>query len=93
MGVHQVRAEEFVEFAAEYVRRVEEAGESFTVTRAGQPVAVLAPVHRGVRARDLPALLAAVPRMSDEEWASVAADLEDARAAASDGDLRDPWAS
>lgn len=51
-----------------------------------------APVPRGLRVEDLPALLASLPRMSEEEWASFAADIEEARPRAAD-EVRDPWES
>lgn len=51
------------------------------------------PVPRGVRVEDLPALLASLPGMSEEEWASFAAGIKAARAELGSEDLRDPWES
>lgn len=78
---------------AEYVNRVAYRGERFTLMRGGKPVAELAPVPRGVLIEDLPAIFASLPKLTDDEWASFAADIEDGRPRASDDDFRDPWAS
>lgn len=75
MSAYRVEAEAFAADAADYVRRAEHAGESFTITRAGEPVAVLAPVRGGVRMVDLPRLFAAIPRLNDEEAEALAADV------------------
>jgi prevent-host-death family protein len=87
----QVGVDEFAANAAEYVRRTEDEGASFTLTRAGQPVAVLAPVHRGMRIEDLPRLVAALPRLGDEEAEAFAADVLSARAALPGEPPRDAW--
>lgn len=89
MSAYRVGAEEFAANAAEYVRRAERAGETFTITRAGEPVAVLAPVNRGERIEALPALFAALPQLRDEAEA-FAAGLPSARER--DADLCEPWA-
>jgi antitoxin (DNA-binding transcriptional repressor) of toxin-antitoxin stability system len=78
---------------AEYVNRVAYRGERFTLMRGGKPVAELAPVPKGVLIEDLPAIFASLPKLTDEEWASFAADIEEGRPRASDDDFRDPWAS
>ena len=52
MSAYRVEVREFAANVADYLRRAEDAGESFTLTRAGEPVAVLAPVWRGVRMED-----------------------------------------
>lgn len=92
MSAYRVGAEEFAANVAEYLRRAEHAGESFTVTRAGQPVAVLAPVRGGVRMEDLPKIFAALPRLGDPEAEAFAADIASARADLDAEPLRDPWA-
>lgn len=76
---------------ADYINRVAFRGERFTLTRSGRPVAELAPVPRGERAGDLPALLASLPRLGEEEAEAFGADLATAREAL--GELRDPWDS
>ena len=78
---------------AEYVNRVAYRGERFTLIRGGRPVAELVPVPSGVRVGDLPALFASLPKLTDEELASFAADIEAGRPKASDDDFRDPWDS
>jgi prevent-host-death family protein len=92
MSAYRVEAEAFAANAAEYVRRAEHAGESFTITRGGEPVAVLAPVRGGVRVKDLSRLFAAVPRLNDEEAEAFAADVASARPELGAEPLRDPWA-
>jgi prevent-host-death family protein len=91
MSAYRVGVEDFAANVAEYLRRAEHAGESFTITRAGQPVAVLAPVRGGVRVEDLPQLFASMPRLSEEEAEAFAADVASARAGADADSLRDPW--
>lgn len=73
MNAQRVDADEFAADAAGYLRRAEQAGASFTITRAGEPVAVLAPVRRAVRVEDLPRLVAALPHPRDEEAEAFAA--------------------
>lgn len=74
----------------EYVHRVEDEGASVVVTRDGYPVAELRPLPRVRRLRELPELLASLPRLSEEEAASFAADLDAARAEIA-GAPQDPW--
>ena len=78
---------------AEYVNRVVYRGESFLLIRGGKPVAMLSPVPTGRRLGDLPTLLASLPRLSPEEAASFARDLEEARAQLERAPERDPWES
>ena len=82
---------------AEYVNRVAYRGERFTLMRGGKPVAELVPfkpgLPRGVPIEDLPRIFASLPRLSDEEWESFAADIEAGRPTASEDDFRDPWES
>jgi prevent-host-death family protein len=92
MSAYRVGAEEFAANVAEFIRRAEHAGESFTITRVGRPVAVLAPVRGGVRMEDLPELFASLPRLSEEEADAFAADVASARAGLDAEPLRDPWA-
>lgn len=92
MSAYRVEAEAFGANAADYVRRAEHAGESFTITRAGEPVAVLAPVRQGARVEDLPQIFAALPHLSDEEAEAFAADIHSARVEINGEPLRDPWA-
>jgi antitoxin (DNA-binding transcriptional repressor) of toxin-antitoxin stability system len=78
---------------ADYINRVAFRGERFTLTRGGQAVAELTPVPRGRHVDELPALLASLPRLGEEEATAFDADLARARESLGDGELRDPWAS
>ena len=92
MSAYRVEAEAFAANAADYLRRAEHAGESFTITRAGEPIAVLAPVQRAVRVEEPLAIFAARPHLGDGEADAFAADIRSARAEISGEPLRDPWA-
>jgi antitoxin (DNA-binding transcriptional repressor) of toxin-antitoxin stability system len=78
-------------FAA-YLDRVAFRGERFVLTRAGRPVAELAPVPIGGRLGDLPDMLASLPSLGDAA-AELAADLDRAREELGVSGVRDPWAS
>lgn len=43
------------------------------------------------RARDLPALLAGLPRLSESDAKAMARDLDQAREELKEGEIRDPW--
>lgn len=78
---------------AEYVNRVAYRGERYTLMRGGKAVAELAPVVRGVPIRDIPAIFAALPRLTPAEADEFARDLDDARREAGWESVRDPWES
>jgi antitoxin (DNA-binding transcriptional repressor) of toxin-antitoxin stability system len=78
---------------AEYINRVAFRGERFVLMRGKRPVAELRPVPSGKKLRDLPELLASLPRLSEAEAADLAADLDHARADMSRLSTPDPWAS
>ncbi|HEX6041102.1 type II toxin-antitoxin system Phd/YefM family antitoxin [Longimicrobium sp.] len=78
---------------SEYVNRVAYGGEQITLMRGGKPMARLIPVARGVRAEDLPALFASLPRLAPDEAEAFARDLESGRPLAGDDDFSDPWGS
>jgi antitoxin (DNA-binding transcriptional repressor) of toxin-antitoxin stability system len=78
---------------AEYINRVAFRGERFVLMRGKRPVAELRPVATGKRLRELPALLASLPRLSESEAVDLAADLDAARRDLSQASLRDPWES
>ena len=78
---------------AEYVNRVAYRGERYTLIRGGKAVAELAPVPRGVRVEDLPALFASLPRLTPHEAEAFGRDIDEAREELSRWELRDPWGS
>jgi hypothetical protein len=56
-------------------------------------VAELRPVPVGKRLGELPALLASLPRLSEDEAAAWRSELERARAEVAERPPRDPWES
>jgi hypothetical protein len=78
---------------ADYINRVAFRGEHFILMRGKRAVAELRPVPAGKRLDELPVLLASLPRLSLEDAASFATDLDEARAALSREPLRDVWVS
>ncbi|CAN5675242.1 MAG: type II toxin-antitoxin system Phd/YefM family antitoxin [Gemmatimonadetes bacterium] len=78
---------------ADYINRVAFRGERFTLMRGNKPVAELRPVPAGRRLGELPELLASLPRLSPEDAAALADDLDTARRQMAERPLRDPWAS
>ena len=78
---------------AEYINRVAFRGERFILMRGKKPVAELRPLAVGKRLRELPDLLASLPRLSEEEALAFSEDLARARAELSRVPVRDPWAS
>jgi antitoxin (DNA-binding transcriptional repressor) of toxin-antitoxin stability system len=78
---------------AEYINRVAYRGERFVLMRGRKPVAELRPVPSGSHLGQLPELLASLPRLSEEEAAGFAADLDLARAELAELPERDPWGS
>ena len=79
-------------FAA-YINRVALRGERFILTRGKKPVAELRPVPVGKRLGELPALLASLPRLSEDEAAAWRSEMESARAQVAEQPPRDPWES
>lgn len=82
---------EVVRNFAEYLNRVAYRRESFVLIRGSRPVAELRPVPAGSRLRDLPGLLASLPRLDDAD--AFARDIETARAALAEQEVTDPWPS
>jgi antitoxin (DNA-binding transcriptional repressor) of toxin-antitoxin stability system len=78
---------------ADYINRVAFRGEQFTLMRGNKPVAELRPVPSGRRLGELPELLASLPRLSPDDAAALAEDIEAARSELSEQPLSDPWAS
>jgi prevent-host-death family protein len=77
---------------ADVVNRVAYRGERFTVVRGGRPVVELVPPAQGRRLGDLPAILAHLPPLGEEEAEHMGADLDKARAGLGRAE-GDPWAS
>jgi antitoxin (DNA-binding transcriptional repressor) of toxin-antitoxin stability system len=78
---------------ADYINRVAYRGERFVLLRGGKAVAELSPVPSGTRLGDLPALLASLPGLPEEEAEAYAEDLAQARARLNDMPSRDRWES
>jgi prevent-host-death family protein len=77
---------------ADVVNRVAYRGERFTVVRGGRPVVELVPPAQGRRLGDLPAILAHLPPLGEEEAERMGADLDEARGGLGSAE-GDPWAS
>ena len=77
---------------ADIVNRVAYRGERFVVLRGNRPVVELVPPALGRRLGDLPAVLADLPHLGDDEAERLGRDVDEARA-----DLgaatEDPWGS
>ncbi|CAN5700936.1 hypothetical protein BH23GEM9_BH23GEM9_19970 [soil metagenome] len=78
---------------SDYLNRVAYRGERFLLMRGGKPVAELTPVPRGGRLGDLPALLAALPRLEPTDAGAFADDLDRAREDLARRPPQDPWDS
>lgn len=78
---------------AEFINRVAYRGERFVLMRGRKAVAELRPVAAGRRLAELPALIADLPKMSDDDAASLAADIHTARSSLPATGTRDPWDS
>jgi antitoxin (DNA-binding transcriptional repressor) of toxin-antitoxin stability system len=77
---------------SDYINRVSYRGERFVLMRGGRAVAELVPAPTtGRRLAELPAVLASLPRLGEDEAARLAHDLDSARSALEPP--RDPWAS
>ena len=78
---------------ADVLNRVAYRRESFVVVRGKRPIAELRPLPVGTRLADVPAVLAALPRLEPAEADAFAADLDAARAELASLEATDPWAS
>jgi antitoxin (DNA-binding transcriptional repressor) of toxin-antitoxin stability system len=78
---------------ADVLNRVAYRRESFVVVRGKRPLAQLRPLPAGTRLADLPAILAALPRLEPSEADDFAADLDAARTDLASRETHDPWAS
>jgi antitoxin (DNA-binding transcriptional repressor) of toxin-antitoxin stability system len=78
---------------ASYINRVAFHGERFTLMRGGKAVAELRPLPVGRHLRELPELLASLPRLDAADRAALAEDLDRARQELAQQSVKDPWAS
>ena len=79
---------------ADYVNRVVYRGETFVLYRGNKAVAQLQPVPSGKPLKELPALLASLPKLTEAELGALSKDLETIRTETEKyDDMRDPWAS
>ncbi len=77
-----------------FVNRVAYRGEHVTLVHAGEAIAELRPVARGLRIGDLPDFVATLPHLDSTELSEFAQDLDAARAVMNTWpDARDPWES
>ena len=90
---HTISVTEAARNFADIVSRVFYRGERFVLERGGKPVARLIPVPRGGRLGDLPDLLEAGPRLSDEEAQALGRDVDEARESLPELGDEDPWES
>jgi len=88
-----VTVTEIARHFADYVNRVAYRRESFTLVRGKKPLAELRPLPAGRRLSELPALFAALPRLSPAEAADFADDLSSAHAELAHAEVRDAWQS
>ena len=91
MGVSATVTEVLRNFS-DYINRVSYRGERFVLMRGGKAVAELVPAPTaGQRLAELPAVLASLPRLGEEEASRFGVDLEEARRGLAQA--ADPWAS
>ena len=88
-----VTVTEIARHFADYVNRVAYRRESFTLVRGKKPLAELRPLPAGRRLSELPAVFAALPRLSPAEAADFADDLSSAQAEPAHAEVRDAWQS
>ena len=78
---------------ADVLNRVAYRRESFVVIRGKRALAELRPLPEATRLADLPAVLAALPRLQPGDAEAFTADLDAARSDLANPLARDPWAS
>ncbi|MFL6194779.1 MAG: type II toxin-antitoxin system Phd/YefM family antitoxin [Thermoanaerobaculia bacterium] len=84
---------EVAENFTKYIDRVVHHGEKFVLVQGERPVAELRPVAERRLVRDLPDLLASLPRLAPEDLEAFESDLDQARAELGRLPIRDPWES
>ena len=93
MYVNHISVTDLARNLADFINRVSYRGERFVVVRGKRPVAELSPVPRGRRLAELPALLAALPRLTPEEAERLGAELDEARRELGTPEGSDAWES
>jgi antitoxin (DNA-binding transcriptional repressor) of toxin-antitoxin stability system len=93
MATQVLTVTEAVRHFSEYVSRVAYRHETFVLRKGRKAVAELRPLPSGRRLGDLPALLRALPHLSQEDAVTFERDMDGARSELDNGELRDPWAS
>ncbi len=93
MNTTSISVTEMVRWFSEYVNRVVYRQERFILLKGRKPVAELRPVASGVRLGELEEVLRGLPRLSPEEAAAFASDLDAARGELPPQGPEDAWAS
>jgi len=78
---------------ADVLNRVAYRRESFVVVRGKRPLAEIRPLPAGTRLADVPAILAALPRLEPSDADAFAADLDAAHAELASLETTNAWAS
>ena len=78
---------------SDYISRVAYQRESFILCKGKRPMAELRPVPVGKQLSELPALLAALPHLSESEAATFLQDIKTEREALEAEELKNPWDS
>jgi hypothetical protein len=76
---------------SDFVNRVVYCKERFTLIRGNKPIARLEPELKGCTLRDLPAMIAALPRLSDDEMLDFSQDIEKSRVTLDTKVEQSPW--
>lgn len=75
---------------SDYINRACYGGEHFLLTRGGKPVAEINPLPKNLEMRELPKLLASLPKLSAQEADAFANEVEHARSKQK-MESQDPW--
>ena len=78
---------------SDYISRVAYKRESFILCKGKRPMAELRPVPSERHLSELPALLAALPQLSEREAESFSQDIKAEREALGAEELKSPWDS
>lgn len=75
---------------SDYVNRCYYGGESFILVRGGKPVAELKALPVGRKVRDLPQLLASLPKLDETDQILYVQDIEEMRRSVAE-EPENPW--